>query len=397
MNAPDNRIRVAFLARSLEATGGAEQQLAHIALGLDPALFESRVYCFYETGELCRHIRAGGIRIDTLRKESRWDLIDPALLLRRKLREFRPQILHSFLGPPNVLAAVLKPALPHTKVIWGVRASDMKLENYDWTRRATFRAEVMLSRIPDAIVANSEAGRKHVTTAGFPDHRVSVLPNGIDIRRFVPVENARERVRASLNIPFDAPVVGMIARIDPQKDHLTFLRAVRRAVTRIPELVFLCVGGGPDSLMEALHQFAHQLGVAQNIRWTGERTDIPDLISACDLMTLTSAYGEGFPNAIGEAMACERTCVVTDVGDCASIVGKTGFVAARGDDGALSNLWLDFFQLAPSAQRKIGQRARRRIEENYSLESMVRRSERLYSSIVQLSAPPLLDQSGYSL
>lgn len=397
MNATDNRIRVAFLARSLEATGGAEQQLAHIALGLDPALFEPRVYCFYETGELCRRIRAGGIRIDSLRKQSRWDLIDPAMLLRQKLREFRPQVLHSFLGPPNVLAALLKPAFPKTKVIWGVRASDMKLENYDWTRRATFRVEVMLSGIPDAIVANSEAGRKHVTAAGFPDRRVSVLPNGIDIHRFVPVENARERVRASLNIPSDAPVVGMIARIDPQKDHLTFLRAVRRAVTRIPELMFLCVGGGSDSLMEILHQFAQQLGVEQNIRWVGERRDVPDLISACDLMTLTSAYGEGFPNAIGEAMACERTCVVTDVGDCASIVGETGFVAARGDDSALANLWLDFFRLAPAAQRDFGQRARRRIEDHYSLESMVRRSEDLYSSIARLAAPPLLDPSGYSL
>ncbi len=394
----DNRIRVAFLARSLEATGGAEQQLAHIALGLDPALFEPRVYCFYETGELCRHIRAGGIRIESLHKRSRWDLIEPARQLRRKLQDFRPQILHSFLGPPNVLAALLKPISPQTKVVWGVRASDMKLENYDWTRRATFRAEVMLSRLPDAIVANSEAGRLHVTAAGFPNGRVSVLPNGIDTRRFVPADDARNRVRETLNIPKAAPVVGMIARIDPQKDHFTFLRAVRRAVTRKPDLFFLCVGGGSDTLMETIRQFAQQLGVEQNIRWVGERRDIPDLINACDLMTLTSAYGEGFPNAIGEAMACGRSCVVTDVGDCASIVGDAGYVAARGDDSALAKLWLDFFQLAPIARQEMGRQARCRIENHYSLESMVRRSEGLYRSVAHLAGTPvLLDPSGSTL
>jgi len=395
MTAPDSRIRVAFLARSLEATGGAEQQLAHIATGLDPAVFEPRVYCFYETGELCRHIRSGGVRIDSLHKQQRWDMIDPALRFRRKLQEFRPQILHSFLGPPNVLAALLKPMFPATKVVWGVRASDMKLDNYDWTRRATFRAEVMLSRLPDAIVANSEAGRKHVTAAGFPDRLVSVLPNGIDLRRFVPADGARARLRDELGILCDAPVVGMIARIDPQKDHLTFLRAVRRAVTRIPDLVFLCVGGGPDALMETLYQFACQLGVDQNIRWLGERTDVPELIAACDLMTLTSAYGEGFPNAVGEAMACGRTCVVTDVGDCASIVGDTGYVAARGDDSALARLWLDFFHLAPAARQAIGQQARRRIEEHYSLDSMLRRSEWLYASLIRIPAPAL-ERPGYS-
>lgn len=379
---PDEPIRVAFLARSLEATGGAEQQLAHIALGLDSTRFDSRVYCFYETGELCMQIRAGGIRIDSAKKRRRWDIVDPALRLHRALKDFRPHILHSFMGPPNVMAALLKPLMPDLRVVWGIRASDMRLENYDWTWRAIFQAEVMLSRIPDAIVANAEAGRQHVTSAGFPEQRVSVLPNGIDTQRFSPDRAARERVRTALNIAPGTPVIGMIARIDPQKDHGTLLHAARRAITRMPDLTFLCVGGGRETLLAELQAQAVQLGIDNRVRWLGETRDVPAILNALDLVTLSSSYGEGFPNAIGEAMACGKVCAVTDVGDCAAIVGHTGYVSNRGDQVALAENWLRFLQLPAAERERMGERARQRIADNYSLQAMVSRSESLYQSVL---------------
>lgn len=381
METDRNRIRVAFLARSLEATGGAEQQLAHIALGLDSRQFDCRVYCFYETGELCHHLRAGGIKIESLHKSSRWDLFRPSSQLHRKLREFRPHVLHSFLGPPNVLAALLKPFFPGMRVVWGVRASDMRLENYDWTRRATFRAEVLLSRIPDIIVANAEAGRRHVTAAGFPERRVSVVHNGIDTQRFRSMPGMRAAIRNELGLKSDAPIIGMIARIDPQKDHDTFLQAARLAVTRKPDLQFLCIGGGDPALMDRLTNLTNLLGLNRNVHWIGERKDIPELINSFDLLTLTSAYGEGFPNAVGEAMACGCPCVVTDVGDCAAIVGNTGFVAERGDAKALSQYWLDYFALPDTRRQEIGRNARQRIETQYSLAAMVKQSEHLYGTV----------------
>jgi glycosyltransferase involved in cell wall biosynthesis len=382
MLAPSEPIRVAFLARSLEATGGAEQQLAHLALGLSSPRFETRVFCFYETGELCRRIRAGGVPIESLHKRSRWDLLRPVLRLRQRLASYKPHILHSFLGPPNVLAALLKPVLPQTRIVWGVRASDMRLENYDWTRRATFQAEILLSRIPDAIVANADAGREHVMASGFRGRKLQVLPNGIDTQRFAPNMTARRAVRAQFGIAPETPVVGIIARIDPQKDHATFLRAARYAATRRPDVTFLCVGGGSPQLEAELQGMSAQLGLEKRILWLGERKDIAELINAFDLLTLTSAYGEGFPNAVGEAMACGCPCIVTDVGDCAAIVGETGFVAARGDDRALAEHWLSFLALPASARQEFGRQARYRIENHYSLAAMLQHSERLYGTVI---------------
>lgn len=372
---------VTFLTRSLEV-GGAETQLVALARALQQTPgFSASVVTFYPGGALEETLRDGGVAVVTGDKQGRWDLLAFTLRLRVLLRRSAPALVHSFLGPPNLMAALLRPFLPRARLVWGVRASDMDLSQYDWTWQQVFRAERFLSRVPDRIVANSYAGRDHVVAAGFPAARMAVVPNGIDTDRYRPDPGARERLRREWGV--DGPIIGMVARLDPMKDHANFLFAAHVIAAEFPAVRFVCVGGGKADYVAMLQRQAANLGLSDRIIWTGERRDVAALLGAFDIATLSSAFGEGFPNAVGEAMACGRPAAVTDVGDSAMVVGDTGRVVPRRDSAALAAAWRAMLALSTGDRDALGAAARRRIVEEYSVGAMVSRTAALYREILQ--------------
>ena len=125
-------------------------------------------------------------------------------------------------------------------------------------------------------------------------------------------------------------------------------------------------------------RWLEQSGIRQNFHLLGRRQDIPRLTAALDLAT-SSSCGEGFPNVVGEAMACGIPCVVTDVGDSALIVGKTGKVVPPHDPEALASAWKELLRLTPQVRQKLGNAARKRVETEYSLAAAARRYEALWS------------------
>src|SRR5205807_876066 len=135
--------------------------------------------------------------------------------LAAKLRELRPDILHSYLVEPNILAASLKPVLPSCRVVWGIRATTLDMAHYDRFLATTTRVEARLSRAADLIIANSEAGARDAVKRGFPQDRVKVIPNGIDVHRFRRVANAGAEFRSRWGWDADSIVVGLVARLDP--------------------------------------------------------------------------------------------------------------------------------------------------------------------------------------
>ena len=169
-----------------------------------------------------------------------------------------------------------------------------------------------------------------------------------------------------------APLVGIIARLDPMKDHRTFLRAAARVRERQPLARFLVVGDGPAACRDPLVAAAAELGLRDAVRWLGDRNDLPAVYSALDVHCSSSRFGEGFSNATAEAMACEVACAVTDCGDSARIVGSTGRVVPPGDDAALAVAIED---LTAADRVPLGIMARRRIESEFSLDAMVRQTD----------------------
>ena len=327
-------MRITFLIRSLDY-GGAERQLVALAKGLHGHGHKVVVAVFYAGGPLEKELRDSGVHLLSLEKRGRWDMPGFARRLIQLIRWQRPDVLHSYLGIPNILTVVLKPLFPQTRVAWGVRASNMDLNRYDWTARISYRIECKLSRFADLIIVNSHAGLEYAATNGFPKEMMIVIPNGIDTQTFEIDLAAREKVRAEWQVAGNNLLIGIVGRLDPMKDHPTFLRAAARLAKDSDDLRFVCVGDGPAMYREQLHLMSRSLNLSDRLIWAGARADMRDVYNALDMVVSASSYGEGFSNVIGEAMACGAPCVVTDVGDSAWIVGNIGEVVRPANAEAL--------------------------------------------------------------
>jgi glycosyltransferase involved in cell wall biosynthesis len=356
---------VFFLIRSLNP-GGAERQLVELAKALHERGHHIEVAVFYGGGAFEDELRRAGVIVHQLGKRGRWHLASFLLNLRRAVRKSGCRTIYSFMGTANVAAAVTKPFLPGVRLVWGIRASDPDMTRYDrvvaWTER-------LLSRFADAIICNSHAGLAFAASYGLPRHKLNVVHNGIDTERFQPRLDARAVIREAWGIAPDHKLVGCLARLDPMKDHRTFLNAAALVARDRPDARFVCIGPkrDADAGIAELLKLSADLGLEQRLTWAGPRTDVPAVLSALDVLCSTS-YGEGFSNSIAEAMACGVPCVVTDVGDSASIVGDTGLVVPPRDPDRMAQALQDQLE---QLDLGVSRRVRKRVEENFSLDALV--------------------------
>jgi glycosyltransferase involved in cell wall biosynthesis len=364
-------MRILFLARSLE-TGGAERQLANLAHGLLERGHEVRVALFYPAGALRKETEEGGVPLVDLGKRSRWDLAGFLAKAGRAIRAFRPEIVHGYLVAPNLLSLLARVWAPEASIVWGVRASDMDFSRYDTLSKTTFALSIPLSRLSDLVIANSEAGRRFHVARGFPAERCVVVPNGIDTTRFRPDRSLGLPLRARWGAGPEDRVAGIVGRADPMKDHETFLAAAEIAAAREPRLRFVSVGPDGLSRIDRLRSLPAARRLGARLLWGGETAEMAAVYNAFDLLVLSSAFGEGFPNAVAEGMACGLPCAVTDVGDAARLVGDTGVVVPARDPASLASAIL---RLARSGTPAPREETRRRIETEFSQDALVARTE----------------------
>lgn len=258
----DTRIRIAFLIRSLNR-GGSERQLAELAAGLDPRVFEVLVLTFYPGGAVWEELLAHPtVRIKSLDKRGRWDVIACTWRLAGVLRAWRPDILHAYLIEPSIYGLMAARLASGPAVVWAVRASNVDFSLFERLNRVTFKAAARLSRFADAIVANSEAGRTHHLASGYANARFITIQNGIDTARFRPIEDGRSRARTAWNISDDQIVIGASARLDPLKDHPTLLKATADLCSRFSNVRLVCCGAGSDEYLQTMRTLARDLGIS---------------------------------------------------------------------------------------------------------------------------------------
>lgn len=365
---------VLHLITGLE-TGGAERMLARLVGRMDRARFPTAVVSMTGPGAIGPSIDAAGIRLYSL------DLgrgrPDPrgVLRLRRILREFRPAVLQTWLYHADLLGvlACCPRLAPH--LVWNLRCTQSTISPLlrFWLRRA--------SSVPDAVVVNSQEGERFHRSLGYHPRRWALIHNGFDTVALRPDAGAGQRARRQLGIGADQAAILLPARYDPMKDHACFLAAAQSLVAARPDARFVLAGSGigPDNRALVSAITAH--GLADRTLLLGERGDLDRLYPAFDLVTLSSAYGEGFPNVLGEAMACGVPCVATNSGDSAAIIGDTGEIVPPSEPPALAAAWLRILDLGSSERRALGLRARDRILRNYDLDRIVARYEQLYDEI----------------
>ena len=371
-------MKILFFVRSLEL-GGSQRQLAALAVGLAERGHGVTVALFYGGGPNQRDFAGTPVRVIELGKTSRWDIWGPFYRLWRKIRSERPDILYPFLPTQTTLAALLAPAgMP---VVFGVRAAGMQAKRYDSLSAVIYRLEAWLSRRADLIIANAEAGRTDAVRRGMPADRIAVIANGIDTARIAPDGDARRKFRNAWNLDDGSFVIGMVARLDPMKDHTTFLNAAKQYLQLAPDARFVCVGNGGAGYRKKLIAYARSLGLGDRVVWEDTISDARAVYNAFDIATLSSSFGEAFPNVVGEAMACGVPVAATDVGDVASIIGQEGEIVPAEQPDRLCAAWISLRQrLADDPGLK--KRVRNVVVEKYGVEVMVARTEALLAGII---------------
>jgi glycosyltransferase involved in cell wall biosynthesis len=183
------------------------------------------------------------------------------------------------------------------------------------------------------------------------------LPNGLDLNEYRPNERDRVLVRTELGLNASLFAVGMIARVDPQKDYATFLTAVDMLTAKYPHIRFILVGRNTD-----------KLPAVASVTALGERHDIPRLLRGLDAFVLSSAYGEGTPNVLAEAMASGLACITTNVGDAAVLVENSGIVISPQNPDELAAAIEALVCEAQQTRELRGQLAREIIQQRYNIE-----------------------------
>ena len=359
----DTDMRVMHVITGLEI-GGAETVLTRLVLAKRSAEFPQYVVSLTNGGRFVAELRAAGIPVETLdMKRGRPDL-GAVLRLVGLIRRYRPSVIQSWMYHADLLsllALTLSGRRRQTRIYWGLRAANMAFEEYRLMSRITFRLCAWLSAFPDGVVVNSVSGQTHHASHGYRPRLFAKIPNGIDCNFFAPTPALRRDARATLALPPDQVAAVHVARVDPMKDHATLLAALARA----PQIICLAVGEGTEALPARTNLIA-----------LGKKADVRAILSAADMM-VSSSIGEGFPNAIAEGMAMALPAVATDVGDVKALVGESGLIVKPRDPEALARAIADLAE-NEERRRSMGQIARQRITQNFSLDQMVKRFDHLH-------------------
>lgn len=369
-------IRIVHVISDLDA-GGAEVMLAKLAGGMDGALFSNTVVSLTDEGQLGERIKSSGVPVYTLGMKRGQPDVSALPKLIRLLRTLRPTILQSWLYHADLLSTLVVKLAGSPILLWNVRCSDMDLTHYSALTRWTQKVLSWCSRVPAVVIVNSEAGKRQHERLGYRPRQWAVIPNGFDTEQFRPDPCARLSLRREWQIPDDAAIVALVARVDPMKDHATFLQAAH-LIAQVRQNVYFVLAGKDTTLLSSA---VAAKGLASHTRLLGYCRRMEGIFPGVDVVCLTSAFGEGFPNVLGEAMACGIPCVATDVGDARDIIADTGMVVPSRDPVMLAKAIMNLTDRGPDDRRRLGRNARERVEERYSLARIIDRYGALYSEL----------------
>jgi len=363
-------MRLLFVTTDL-GTGGAERMLVRLLWALAPRGCECSVVSLLDSGTQGSVIQDLGVAVHELHVNRVAGLSSAVWRLQRITRSLQPDVIQGWMYHGNLAAfCAWLGVRRRVRLFWGVRQTFKGMKYEKPMTRLVIRACAALSRFPNHVIFNSRISREQHEAIGFCSTRSLVIPNGFDLWLFRPNLKARARTREELGIPLDTPVVGMVARDHPMKDHATFLNAAARVRQQLPTTVFVLAGPGMDRTNTRMLAMIKQFGLGNSVRLIGEKRETDSLYPAFDVLALSSAWGEAFPNVLGEAMACGIPCVATDVGDTRQIIGNTGYVVSPSRPDELATKLLAVLSAENEDAMPLGDLARQRIEELYSLDKI---------------------------
>lgn len=377
---PKNMLTILHLITSLER-GGAETMLAKLARAMKPMNARSIIVSMTGPGVYGPELEREGFRVFSL--GAKRGLPDPRALVRliKIIRQEKPDLIQTWLYHADLLGLIAAKLTGAKPLCWNIRCSDMDMRQYSLISQLMPHLLGKLSKVPDAVFVNAQAGQSLHERFGYKPRAWHVIPNGFDTELFKPDAALRQQARAELGLPDEAPVVGMVARFDPMKNHAGFLDAAENLAAQNAMVRFVMAGPQVETANPGLKKALS--GILKDRVWLlGPQSDMPRLMNTLDVLCLPS-FSEGFPNVLGEAMACGVPCVSTDVGDAATIISDTGLTVPPRDSKALIGALHKMLELSPKARRNLGSAARRRIEGNYALPVIAKRYLDVYEGLIR--------------
>jgi glycosyltransferase involved in cell wall biosynthesis len=341
-------------------TGGAEAFLVQLVTALKARGFEQQVVSVSTLGAHGPALQAAGIPVHALNVVSLPGAMAGVGRLAGLIRKMRPDAMQGWMYYGDLFAAVANRLVPgKRRLYWNLRASNMAEGGYG----RLIRLNAALSGWPDMVIANSKTGLDFHLDQGYRPRRTDIIPNGVNSEKFRPDPQERAALRAELGLPQDAVVAIHVARLNPMKDHASFLKAM----AAVPHIRGVLVGAQTDTL-----------DLPANVMALGLRTDVDRLYRSADIVASSSAFGEGFSNALAEGMSSGLVPVATDVGDSRLIVGDAGQIVPIRDPDALAKALAEEAGHPDLEARKA--RARARMVDIFSIDRSVDRFAKLYES-----------------
>ncbi len=381
--------------------GGAEAMLAKLLSQQQSTCppDTSLVVSLLKPGIVGKEMIARGVTVETLDLRHPWHLPRAASQLGRIVRRFDPDIVQGWMYHGNIAASLAGGmARKRPPTLWNIRHSLSRPSAERLRSRAIIRLGAKMSRRPHATIYNSAASQKEHAAYGYCPERAIVIPNGFDCTAFEPEaedRRSRRRLHELFGIDDTVILVAMVARNHPMKDHATAIEAVGRARRAGHDIHLLLVGTGTEAFPAKVRAACTNWIPPDRLTLAGDRRDVAEWLPGCDVIVLSSAWGEGFPNILGEAMASGVPCVATDVGDSKTIVGDGGICVPNCEPGIMAEAIATLCEAGPEGRREFGVRGRHRIMTRYSLPAITERYARLYETMLRSTSerPLAMDAS----
>ncbi len=352
--------------------GGAERVVVDLADGLVSR--GHKVKIAYMTGPELVLPKSEEIEIVSLKMKSSKQIPTAYLKLRKLIKKFQPDIIHSHMFHANMLTRLIKLSISTSNLI---NTSHNTIED------GNIKARMLAFKISDSLAdistnVSNEAVTEYVRGGAVKSERMITVPNGIDVDRFNFDKVARARIREDLQL-VNKKMLLAVGRFTPQKDYPNLLNALHLLRDSRQDFKVFIVGDGP--LKSDIEQLINDLELTNIVELLGTREDVSSLMSATDVFVLSSAW-EGFGLVVAEAMACERAVVATDCGGVAEVLGNTGKLVPLKNSEALANKIDEVLDMDSTEYTENGTIARERIIENYSLNINIDNYLKLYKILI---------------
>jgi glycosyltransferase involved in cell wall biosynthesis len=348
--------------------GGAEAILYQLSKRLSG--FEQIVISLKGSGKYAPMLEKEGIRVYGLKG---FGLLKIFSIIRKE----KPDIIQTWMYHANLLGGIAGKLGGVKKIFWGIHNSTLIPGKSKSSTILVSKISAKLSNwLPTKIAIVSQEAMAVHTKAGYNKDKLVYIPNGYDVDEFKPNPEYRILFRKEFNLAEDHLVIGAVGRYDPQKDYDNLIKALEILKKQGIKFTGALVGNGLSKSNQNLETLIYQSNLQDDTILLGKRMDIPKVMNGMDILVLSSAFGEAFPNVVCEAMACGTPCVVTDVGDSAEIVDKTGWVVPPQNPVLLSNA----IGKAIADYRGNKTIARKRIVDNYSIDKMMEAYQDLWKN-----------------